>query len=93
MQQGRLFGCVVLAHKQTKEDSLLYGARHHRDEAERNRDGIAEILKKFVQRVNFYPFQGAYGEGNNNFLIFILFKDIKDGGESIDSVNADYSAS
>lgn len=54
---------------------------------------IAEIFKKFVQEVNFYPLQGAYGEGNNNFLIFIFFKHIEDGGESIDSVNADYSAS
>ena len=52
-----------------------------------------KYLKKFVQEVNFYPLQGAYGEGNNNFLIFILFKHIEDGGESIDSVNSDYSAS
>lgn len=54
---------------------------------------LLKYLKKFVQEVNFYPLQGAYGEGNNNFLIFILFKHIEDGGESIDSVNADYSAS
>ena len=43
---------------------------------QQNRDGIAALLKylkKFVQEVNFYPLQGAYGEGNNNFLIFILF--------------------
>lgn len=63
---------------------------------QQNRDGIAALLKylkKFVQEVNFYPLQGAYGEGNNNFLIFILFKHIEDGGESIDSVNSDYSAS
>lgn len=54
---------------------------------------LLKYLKKFVQEVNFYPLQGAYGEGNNNFLVFILFKHIEDGGESIDSVNSDYSAS
>ena len=54
---------------------------------------ITNNFKKCVGEGNFYPFPGAYVEGNNSFLIFILFNHIKDGGESIDLVNADHSAS